>query len=45
MAHFKSINPKNNKLIKTYDIITPTEIKNIIGKSYMSFKFMNGNGM
>ena len=41
---FKTINPKNNKLIKTYDSILHVQLNDKMNVSYKSFKGMKGLG-
>lgn len=37
---FKSVNPKNGKLLRTYEIITNHEMLDKLEKSYKAYKFM-----
>ena len=41
---FKSINPKNGKLLKTYDCITNNELNATIEKSFKAFRYMKNQG-
>ena len=41
---FRSVNPINNRLLKTYDAITTHEIKDAIGKTFNSYKYMRNSG-
>lgn len=44
MTSFKSINPKNGKLFKTYDSITNHKMYEALERSYNSYKFMRNQG-
>ena len=41
---FKSINPKNGKLIKTFDCLTSKELQEKLEKSFKCYKFMKNQG-
>ena len=44
MSQFKSINPKNGKLMKTFESATSADIKAAITKAHNSYKYMRNNG-
>lgn len=41
---FRSVNPKNGKLTKTYDRILNHDMYSKLEKSYKSFKYMRNQG-
>jgi succinate-semialdehyde dehydrogenase/glutarate-semialdehyde dehydrogenase len=41
---YRSINPKNGKLLKTYDLITNIKLNEALERSYNCFKHMRGQG-
>ena len=45
MSHkYKSINPKNNKLLRTYDLFTQAQLNDRMEKAHQSFKIMRRDG-
>jgi hypothetical protein len=42
---FKSINPINNKLMRTYDTMTTIQINEKLDKAYNCYKYMKTQGM
>jgi succinate-semialdehyde dehydrogenase / glutarate-semialdehyde dehydrogenase len=42
---FKSINPKNGKLLKTYECIANKDLHEKLEKSFKCYKFMKNQGM
>ena len=36
---FKSINPKNNKLYRTFEAISNKEVEQVIDRSYQRFRY------
>ena len=41
---FKSVNPKNGKLLKTFETITSQQMFQKVEKSFNSFKYMRNDG-
>jgi hypothetical protein len=41
---FKSINPKNGRLIKTYESLSNKELNEKLERSFKVFKFMKNQG-
>ena len=41
---FKSINPKNGRLLKTYDCISNNQLNDKLEKSIKVFKYMKNQG-
>ena len=41
---FKSINPKNNKLYRTFEAISNKEVDQVIDRSYQRFRYKYAQG-